>query len=48
LGRQPDCAGCAEAARISQTAAKSDYRFADLIIDIVQSPAFRQEAVKHE
>jgi hypothetical protein len=36
------------AAGIGQSAAKTNYRLSDLILGIVESPAFRADAEAHE
>jgi hypothetical protein len=48
LGRELDAEDRAAAARISQSAAKTNYRFSDLILGIVDSPTFQAATEAHE
>jgi hypothetical protein len=48
LGRELDAEDRAAAAHISQSAAKTNYRFSDLILGIVDSQTFRAAAEAHE
>ncbi len=48
LGRELGSADRAAAASMAQTAAKTNYRFSDLILGIVASPAFRMAGKAHE
>ncbi|MGA2740503.1 MAG: DUF1592 domain-containing protein [Bryobacteraceae bacterium] len=48
LGRELDSADRAAAAGIAQSAAKTNYRFSDLILGIVNSAVFRANAEAHE
>jgi Protein of unknown function (DUF1588)/Protein of unknown function (DUF1585) len=48
LGRGPDSQERAAAAEISQAAAKTNYRFSDLILGVVTSHAFQPATEAHE